>query len=119
MRLLVLVVQLVLGFVLGTVVLWLCSFTVKTPHRNIKTAAKYNAIMMALTAILAGVAWVFLSTGAGALGGLFIVLAILTLVVSFVLLMLMYEISFWATIWLVFAMWALQTCVQKLAERMI
>lgn len=106
--------RLVLGFIFGTLVLWLCSLTVKTARANIRTAAIYNAIMTVLGGVLLALGLLFLHTGSGITGGMFLVTTILTLIVSFWLLMRMYDITFLATLWLVFAMWAVNTLVEKL-----
>ena len=108
--------ELVLGFIVGTLVLWVCSFTVKTDNANIKTAAIYNAIMTAIGGVLMAIALVFVHTESGVAGGMLIVSTILTLIVSFWLLMRMYGISFLSTIWLVIAMWAVDALVEKAVE---
>ena len=108
--------ELVLGFIVGTLVLWVCSFTVKTDNANIKTAAIYNAIMTVFGGVLLAVALIFLHTESGVAGGMLLISTILTLIVSFWLLMRMYGITFMSTIWLVFAMWAVDTLVEKLIE---
>ena len=104
----------ILGFILGTLILWGCSFTVNTPNANIRTAAIYNGIMTVLGGVLLGMAFVFMHTESSAVGGMFLISTILMLGVSFWLLMRMYIITFWATIWLVFAMWFVDVTVDKL-----
>lgn len=108
--------ELILGFILGTVVLWACSFTVKTDNANFKTAAIYNAIMTAIGGVLMAIAFVFLHTESSIAGGMLFASTILTLIVSSWLLMRMYNISFLSTIWLVIAMWATDTLVKKAIE---
>ena len=62
MGFLIVIGKLILEFIVGTLVLWLCSSSVKTEHANIKTAAIYNAIMMVLDGILLGIALIFFHT---------------------------------------------------------
>ena len=106
--------ELIVGFIVGTLVLWACAFTVTTEQANIRTAALYNAIMTAIGGVLVAMALIFLHTESGVAGGLLVISTVLTLIVSFWLLMRMYAISFLATLWLVFAMWAVDTLVEKL-----
>ena len=113
---LVVIGELILGFIVGTLVLWVCSFTVKTDRANIKTAAVYNAIMTVFGGVLLAIALILLHTESGLAGGMFLASTVLTLIVSFWLLMRMYEISFLATIWLVIAMWAVDALVEKLIK---
>lgn len=108
--------ELILGFIVGTLVLWVCSFTVKTDMANIKTAAIYNGIMTVFGGVLLAIGLIFLHTESSFAGGMFLVSTVLTLIASFWLLMRMYGISFLATIWLVFAMWAVDALVEKLIE---
>ncbi len=108
--------ELILGFILGTLVLWGCSFTVKTEHANLKTAAIYNGIMTILGGALLGLVFIFLQTESGIAGGVLLASTIVTLVVSFWLLMRMYNITFPATLWLVIAMWVVDTGVEKLID---
>lgn len=108
--------ELLIGFILGTAVLWGCSFTVKTAHATLKTAAIYNGIMTVLGAVLFGLALLFLQTESGIAGGILLASTGVTLVASFWLLMRMYDITFGATLWLVIAMWFVDTGVEKLIE---
>ena len=107
--------QLVLGFIIGTFVLWICSLTVNTQNATLKVSAIYNATMTVLAAIVMGIGLLFLATDSSAAAAAFFISAIVTLIVSFVLLMRLYGISFLATIWLVIAMWAIDMGVKKLA----
>ncbi len=106
----------ILGFILGTLILWGCSFTVDTPNANIKTAAIYNGIMTVFGAVLLGIAFLFLHTESSIAGGILLISTIAMLFVSFSLLMRMYIIRFWSTIWLVFAMWFVDVSVDKVFE---
>jgi hypothetical protein len=115
MKWLALLMQLLLGFTIGTFVLWSCSFTVNTQKRTLKTSAVYNAIMTGLWVIPMGLALLFLQTESSMALTIFVVSTIALLIVSFILLMWLYEISFWATVWLVIAMWAVGMVVRKLA----
>ena len=108
--------ELIVGFIIGTLVLWGCSFTVKTPNANLKTAAIYNAIMTVLGGVLLAIGLLFVQTESGVAGVMFFVSLILTLIVSFWLLMTMYEIGFLAALWLVIAMWAVDTGIEKLMD---
>lgn len=110
--------QLALEFILGTIVLWICSFTVDTPNANLKTAATYNVITTALGGILIGIGLIFLHSESAAGGGIFIVLTGVILVISFWLLMRMYVISFLAALWLCIAVWAVSAGVEKLVDIM-
>lgn len=116
MVLLALTGQVVLGFVVGTGVLWVCSLTVKTEHANLKTAAVYNAVMSVLLLVVLAMGLIYLSTDSGPAGTVLLITTIITVIVSFVLLMRLYAISFLATIWLVIAMWAVQTGIEKLFD---
>jgi hypothetical protein len=115
----VIVGQLVVGFFLGTLVLWFCSFSVKTPNANLKTAVIYNAIMTGLNAVLMGAGLLLFFTESGIALGAFIVSLILSLVVSFFLLIRLYAISFPAALWLVFAMWAVNEGVEKIMDLLL
>jgi len=106
--------ELILRFILGTVVLWICSFTVKTENANFKTAVVYNGIITILEGVLFGVALIFLHTESCSAGGILIIFTILTLIVSFWLLMRMYNITFLSTLWLGIAMWAVDAGIEKL-----
>ena len=106
--------ELILGFILGTLVLWMCSLTVKTDKANFKTAAIYNGIMMILTGVLLAIGLIFLHTQSGIAGLILIAFTVLTLIASFWLLMRLYDISILATIWLFIAMWAVGVLAQKL-----
>jgi hypothetical protein len=106
----------ILGFVVATLILWVCSLTTKSQRATIKTAAGYNAIMTVFGALLFGIGQVFLRTGSDTAAAGVLVSALVTLVVSFALLMRLYAISFWATIWLAIAMWGVDTGMKKLAE---
>ena len=108
--------ELILGFILGTLALWMCSFTVKTERANIKTAAIYNGIMTGLGGVLLAIGLVSLYTESGLVGGIFFVFTVLMLIASFWLLMRMYDISFLAALWLFIAMCAVDALVEKLIE---
>ena len=108
--------KLALGFTFGTLVLWACSLTVKTENANLRTAAIYNGVMTILGGVLLCIGMLFLHTESNIAGGVLIASALLTLVVSFWLLMRMYGITFLATIWLVIAMWVVDTGVEKLID---
>ena len=108
--------ELIFGFIAGTLVLWFCSFTVKTEETNIRTAAIYNAIMTVISGVLMVIALICVYTESGVAGWLLVIFTVLTLIVSFWLLMRMYDISVSATIWLVIAMWAVGEFVGKLVE---
>jgi len=103
----------IVGFIIGTMILWGCSFSVNTPNANIKTSAIYNGIMTVMGSVLMGMAFIFLHTESGIAGGVFIISTTLMLIVSFWLLMRMYMITFGATVWLVFAMWFVDITVDK------
>ena len=108
---LVLIGELILGFIVGTVVLWACSFTVKTDNANFKTAAIYNAIMTAI----GGYSWQshsYSCTPNRVLREDAFRVTILTLIVSFWLLMRMYNISFSQQSGLS-SLWATDTLVKK------
>jgi hypothetical protein len=94
----------------------MCSFTVKTENANIKTSAIYNGIMTVLFGVLLAIGLVCVNMGSGVADWMFVASTILTLIVSFWLLMRMYDISFLATVWLVIAMWAVDAFVDKLIE---
>jgi hypothetical protein len=106
--------HLVLIFIVGTIVLWICSLTVNTQNANIKTSAIYNAIMTVLYGVLLVIGVVCVGIGSSVTDWMFVATTILTLIVSFWLLMRMYTISFLATVWLVIAMWAVNAVVGKL-----
>ncbi len=105
--------KLVLDFIVGTLPLWVCSLTIKTDNANIKTAAIYNAITTAFGGILLAIGVVFLHTGSNVTGGVFLVTLTLTFIFSFWLLMWMYDTTFLTTIWLVIALLASDTLVEK------
>jgi len=108
--------QLILGFGLGTVILWICFHTVNTQNATIKAALIYNGVMAVLWAVVLGTGLIFFSTQSSSSGTLFLVTTIVSLVISFVLLMRIYDISFLSTIWLVVAMWAVQAGAEWLLE---
>lgn len=116
MYLTALIGELILGFIFGTIVLWICSFTVNTVNANLRTAAIYNGIMAILGGVLMGLAFNYISSESDITGEAFLLSLIVTLVISFWLLMRLYDISFIATVWLVIAMWAVDTGVTKLIE---
>ena len=116
MVILALLGELALGFIFGTLVLWACSLTVQTGNANLRTAAIYSGVMTILRGVLFGIAILFLHTESSIAGGVLIASTFLTLVVSFGLLMRMYGITFLATIWLVIAMWVVDTGVEKLID---
>jgi hypothetical protein len=108
--------ELALGFIFGTLVLWACSLTVKTENANLRTAAIYNSVMTILRGVLFGIAILFLHTESGIVEGVLIASTFLSIAISFWLLMRMYTITFLATLWLVIAMWVVQTGVVKLID---
>lgn len=112
------VVGQILGFIIGTAVLWVCSLTTNSRRATLKTSAIYNAIMAVFGVALFGIAFIFLRSESDNAAGMFVVSTLVTLVVSFVLLMRLYEISFLATLWLAVAMWVVDTGVRKLIEVM-
>lgn len=111
MELLAEIVRFALDFIVGTVVLWLCSMTTSTPNANLKTAAIYNAIMVVVGIVVFGFVILFLATGMGA--GLFLLIILMTLILLLVLLMWLYEISFLASLWLAIAMIAVSVLVER------
>lgn len=116
MTLLAVIGQLVLGFIVGTAVLWICSLTVKTPNANIKAAAIYNAIMVVFEVVFHAIGLLFLHTESGIASWTFCAFILLILIVSLLLLMRIYEISFWRSVWLAVTMSVVYTLVGKLFE---
>ncbi|NLB66701.1 MAG: hypothetical protein GX803_09560 [Lentisphaerae bacterium] len=108
--------QLVLSYVVGTVLLWLCSHTVQTQRATLKTAAIYSAIMRILYVFLLLMGVWNAHAESGPVAVLFLVTCILTIIASYWLLMRMYQISFAATSWLFLAIWAVETVVVKLVS---
>ena len=108
------IVGCILGFVVGTVVLWLCSLTTNSPRANIKTSAIYNAIMTLFGELLFGVALICLRSGSEFTGWVLVLSTLVTLIVSFVFLMRLYEISFLATVWLTAAMYLVNKLVEMI-----
>jgi hypothetical protein len=113
----VIIGKLVLGFILGTLLLWICSLTVNTQHSNIKTAALYNLIMTLLGAIIVIIGLMFFLPYQSLSQVLYAqVLIVISVIISFVLLMRLYDISFLATIWLLIFMRVVYLGVDKLTE---
>lgn len=111
------VIGLVAGFIVGTLALWFCSYSVSTENRNIKTAAICNGIITALWAILIIISLVVLQlTESGAAAALLFVSYTVALLISFLFVKGMYRISFWATVWLIIATWFVDAGVEKLIE---
>ena len=106
----------VLQFVIGTLVLWVCSLTTKSERATIRTAAIYNAIVTVFGLIVLGTGMLFLSNESGAAGALFLVSTVLTVSISFFLLMRLYDITFVSAIWIVIAMWTLETIIDKVTN---
>lgn len=75
--------ELILGFIPGTVVLWGCPLTVDSEHADLKTAALCNGIMTLVSAAWLGLAFLFLYTESALAMGVFLASTGLTLVVSF------------------------------------
>ncbi len=103
-----------LSFVLGVVTLWICSFSVNTPNANIRTAAIYNGVMIVPQLVLAGLAFLSIWSESEWAAGLLIATMIIVVVFSFWFMMRLYQISFLAALWLVFAVWAMDSLVEKL-----
>ena len=103
-----------LSFVVGTLVLWVCSFTVKTKKATFKTAAIYNAIMTFIGGILMVILLVFERTESSHGVEILFVLSVLTLIVSFFLLMRLYKITFLAALWLFVIMFIVDVVMEKL-----
>ncbi|MDF3129152.1 hypothetical protein P0Y35_08100 [Kiritimatiellaeota bacterium B1221] len=104
-----------LNFIIGTLVLWLCSKTVNTPNSDLKSAALYNAIIVGF--LIAGLftllaVAMFLPTLLGLISILFLIIYIYS---SFWILMSIYGISFLSSLWLLIAMWG----VNKLIEMVL
>ena len=108
--------RIIFGFIVGTLVLWFCSTTVNTEKANIKTAALYNAIMNTFGGLLLAMGILFLHTDSDYVGGTLLTFTLLTPILSFWVLMRLYNMSVLATLWLAFAMWAVQTLIQKFTE---
>ena len=94
------IVELIIDFVLSTLVLWVCSYTVTTPNANFKTAAIYNGIMTAFIGLLFVMSMVgamitpFYGEVVGSLGML------VAIFLAFWLMIRLYEISFLSVLWL-------------------
>lgn len=103
-----------LGFIFGTLVLWFCSKTVNTPNADLKSAALYNAILMVLLMIglfaLFATA-IFLPVLLGLMSVIFIIVYIYS---SFWFLMSIYGISFFSSLWIIIAMWAVNKLIEML-----
>src|SRR5262245_22763354 len=101
--------KLIVDFAIGTGVLWFCtSALTDSPNANLRTAAIYNAIVTVLGAVLLGIGILFISSQSSTTETLFIVSTLTVLAVSFYLLKRLYDLSLWATVWLVIAMWAVE-----------
>jgi hypothetical protein len=98
-----------LGFIFGTLILWICSYTVNTPNTDIKTSAIYNAIQQVLGLVFAGV---MLSLKPVNLGEIIVEFSIFYLI-SFFLLKKLYGTSIFGTIWLATACWAAREGADK------
>lgn len=96
--------ELVLGFLLGTFVLWLASMATPSQNATLKTSVLCNLIFTVLNAIIIGIAMVALATNSDVMSLVLVISVVLAIIVSFMVLMAMYEISFLATIWLLVAM---------------
>jgi uncharacterized membrane protein YjjP (DUF1212 family) len=118
MHWLAIITELTLGYILGTLVLWACSFTVNTENSTLKVAALYNAIMTVLYAALMGLGFICLFMGTDSSAIVFFITTTISAIVSFILLMRLYSISVFSTIWLVIAMWAVSTCAEKLTAKL-
>jgi hypothetical protein len=103
-----------LEFILGTLTLWVCSYTVNTQSSDVKTAAIYNAIQQILSLIIFGIAF-FIWTKPYTFSTI-IVTFIIIFFVSFFLLKRMYGTSIFSTTWLVVACWAVRAGAEKLTR---
>ncbi len=96
-------------FILGTLTLWVCSYTVDTPTPDLKSAAIYNAILQVLCLIFAGIIFILKP---GTFGSIILVFSIVYFI-SFFLLKKMYGTSILNTTWLVIACWAVKAGAEK------
>jgi hypothetical protein len=103
-------------FAIETLVLWGCSFTVKTPNANLKTAAIYNAIISVVFTFCFGIAVAYLLAQSNAVSLLFLLSCLAMLCFSFWLLMRLYIIRFWSAAWLTFATWFVHVTISELVK---
>ena len=105
-----------MSFIVGTLVLWLCSLTVKTKRANVRTAAIYNASVTAFGGILLVVALLIQEADPAIAKGVFLTSTLSVVIISFLLLMRLYDISFLATLWLLIAVAPVRRGIEKLID---
>jgi len=108
-----------LGFLVGTGVLWLCALTTDSQHATLRTAVIYNAVMSVIDTLLFIVSFACMSTDSSVLSIVLIIGYALALIVAFVLLTRLYDISFLTTLWIFIAMWIVQAGVEKLLDLLL
>jgi hypothetical protein len=112
--------SLVIGFILGTTVLWIISLAINTKNRDIKTAAIYNAIMTLVGTVFICINWMILPKIPNITGNIFFIPTIMLfvgLVISFILLMHLYNIKFLSTAFLAIVMWVVGCGINMLTVK--
>lgn len=106
-----LLISVFLAFLFGTVVLWFCSKVTNSPNATFKTALIFNGVMVLLGIGIGVIGGLGIGT---ALGPAFVIgMALLSLVFFFFLLMKLYEISFFTTIWLIIVVIAVNAVITR------
>ena len=103
-----------ISFIVGTLILWGCSFSIDSPNRNLAAAALYNGIMSLLQLCGAGLALLTFCSHIAL--PILVIYYIAIFVLSFWLLMRIYIISLASASWLVFAMWFISISLRKMLE---
>lgn len=99
------ILSIIIQYIAGVILLWLCSKTVNTPQSNLKTAAIFTTIWMLLRYSLYGILYLCMNIDTGLSLAMAILAMFITLVLQFKIMTWIYGISFFSALWLIFAMW--------------